>query len=118
MKALEGEQILMRVFLGEDDWTKGRPTWRVLLEMLREQGVAGATVIRGIAGFGAKSLLHTGNLLRLSGDLPMVIEVVATEECIDRVRPMIDELLNEGLVTLEKVRVLRYSPKKHDDQKE
>jgi len=76
MRGLEGEQVLMRIFLGEDDRNKGRPTWSVLLELLREEGIAGATVTRGIAGFGAKSLLHTGNLLRLSGDLPMVIEAV------------------------------------------
>ena len=110
MRGLEGEQVLMRIFLGEDDRHKGRPTWRVLLELLREEDIAGATVTRGIAGFGAKSLLHTGNLLRLSGDLPMVIEAVDTQECIDKVLPKIDELLEEGLVTLEKVRVLRYAP--------
>jgi uncharacterized protein len=110
MRGLEGEQVLMRIFLGEDDRHRGNPSWRVLLELLREDGIAGATVTRGIAGFGAKSLLHTGNLLRLSGDLPMVIEAVDTQECIDSVLPKIDELLEEGLVTLEKVRVLRYAP--------
>lgn len=111
MRALEGEQVLMRLFLGEDDSRKGRPTWRVILEILREEGIAGATVLRGIAGFGAKSFLHTGNLLRLSGDLPIIIEIVDTQECLDKVLPKLDELLEEGLITMEKVHVLRYQPK-------
>lgn len=86
-----------------------------ILEMLREEKMAGATVIRGIAGFGAKSHLHSAHLLALSQDLPMVIECVDTQENIDRILPKLDEMLDDGLVTLEKVNVIRYAPKKKDD---
>jgi PII-like signaling protein len=86
-----------------------------ILEMLREEKMAGATVIRGIAGFGAKSHLHSAHLLALSQDLPMVIECVDTQENIDRILPNLDEMLDDGLVTLEKVNVIRYAPKKKDD---
>jgi PII-like signaling protein len=110
MRSLEGEQVLMRLYMGEDDSTKGRPTWRVMLELLREEGIAGATVLRGIAGYGGSSELHTGNLLRLSGNLPVVLEAVDTQEHLDRVLPKLDEMLGEGLITMEKVRVLRYRP--------
>lgn len=111
MRVLDGEQILMRVFIGEDDRLGGAPLYRALVEFLREQKIAGATVLRGILGFGAKSHLHTTHVLRLSQDLPMVIEVVDTEEHIESILPKLDEMVTEGLITLEKVRVLRYAPK-------
>lgn len=110
MRKLDGEAILMRVFLGEGDRIQGRPAYQFLVDLLRKEKIAGATVLRGVLGFGAKSHLHTASLLRLSQDLPMVVEVVDTQENIDRVLPMLDEFLAEGLVTCEKVRVLRYAP--------
>ncbi len=112
MRALEGEQVLVRIFLGEKSRFKGVPLDRALLERLRKDGFAGATVFHGIAGFGAKSVIHTAHVLDLSGDLPIVIEVVDTEEQIARLTPILDEMLPHGLVTMEKVRVLRYAPGK------
>lgn len=110
MRVLSGEQVLMRIFFGEADRADGRPLYQALVELLRAEGIAGATVLRGIMGFGAKSHMHTTHLLRLSQDLPMVVEVVDSQENVDRVLPKIDAMVNEGLVTLEKVRVLRYAP--------
>lgn len=112
MRALEGEQVLVRIFIGEADKWHHRPLSLALLERLRKEGFAGATVFRGVGGFGAKSVLHTTHLLRLSQDLPVVIEVVDTQEHVDRLLlPMLDEMVPEGLVILEKVRVIRYAPK-------
>ena len=110
MRILDGEQILMRIFIGEGDKHGRQPLYRALVELLRREKLAGATVLRGVLGFGAKSHLHTAHLLRLSQDLPMVIEVVETQENIDRVLPQIDGMVGEGLITMEKVRVLRYAP--------
>ncbi len=110
MRILDGEQILMRIFIGEGDKHDQQPLYRALVELLRREKLAGATVLRGVLGFGAKSHLHTAHLLRLSQDLPMVIEVVETQENIDRVLPQIDGMVGEGLITMEKVRVLRYAP--------
>jgi hypothetical protein len=111
MRTLEGEQILMRIFLGEGEKHHHRPLYLEITELLRREGIAGATVLRGIAGFGEKSILHTLHLLDLSGDLPMVIEVVDTQEHIDRVLPRIEPLIESGLITMERVRVLRYGGK-------
>ncbi len=111
MRILDGEQVLMRIFVGEADRHGRRPLYRALVQMLRREGIAGATVTRGVLGFGAMSQLHTTNLLRLSADLPMVIEVVDSQDQLDRVLPIIDEMVDEGFVTLEKVRVLRYGPR-------
>jgi len=110
MRILDGEQILMRIFIGEGDKHGQQPLYRALVELLRREKLAGATVLRGVLGFGAKSHLRTAHLLRLSQDLPMVIEVVETQENIDRVLPQIDGMVGEGLITMEKVRVLRYAP--------
>jgi PII-like signaling protein len=110
MRVLDGEQVLMRIFVGEDDRHESQPLYRALVELFRKEKLAGATVLRGILGFGAKSHLHTAHLLRLSQDLPIVIEVVDSQEHIDRVLPVVDEMVKEGLVTMEKVRVLRYAP--------
>jgi len=109
MRILEGEQILVRVFIGESDKWHHQPLETALLERLRKEGFAGATVFRGVAGFGANSVIHTSHLLELSADLPVVIEVVDTEEHIDKLLPILDEMIDDGLVTIEKVRVLRYS---------
>jgi len=111
MRVLDGDQVLMRIFVGEADKHDGEPLYKALVEYLRGEGIAGATVLRGVMGFGAKSHLHTTQLLRLSADLPMVVEVVDSQEHIDKVLPTLDEMIREGLVTLEKVRVLRYAPR-------
>ncbi len=108
MRTLSGEQVMVRIFFGESDRWKHRPLEIALLERLRTEGFAGATVFRGVAGFGPNSVIHTTHLLELSSDLPMVIEVVDTEEHIERLLPILDEMLDDGLVTMEKVRVLRY----------
>ena len=112
MRVLDGEQVLVRIFIGESDRWHQRPLSLALLERLRREGFAGATVFQAIAGFGARSVLHTTHLLRLSEDLPVVIEVVDTEEHVERLIPILDEMVAEGLVTLEKARVLKYSPGK------
>ena len=110
MKSLEGTQVLVRVFIGESDQWHHQPLHVALLERLRREGFSGATVTRGVAGFGAHSLIHTANILRLSQDLPMIVEIVDTEEQVERLRPILDEMVAEGLVTMEKVTVLRYKP--------
>ena len=110
MKALEGTQVLVRVFIGESDQWHHQPLHVALLERLRREGFSGATVTRGVAGFGAHSLIHTANILRLSQDLPVILEVVDTEAEVERLRPILDEMVTEGLVTMEKVTVLRYRP--------
>lgn len=110
MRVLTGEQVLVRIFIGESDKWHHQPLHVALLERLRKEGFAGATVFHGIAGFGARSVLHTTHLLRLSEDLPVVIEVVDTEEHIERLTPIVEEMISEGLVTMEKVRVMKYAP--------
>jgi PII-like signaling protein len=110
MRVLEGDQWLVRVFVGESDRFEGRPLADALVDRLRREGFAGATVLRGLAGFGARSVVHTTHLLELSRDLPIVVEVVDTEEHVDRLKPILDEMVSDGLVTLEKVHVLRYRP--------
>jgi PII-like signaling protein len=108
MNRLEGEHTLMRIFIGESDRHQNKPLYKVLLELFRQEGFAGATVLRGVAGFGARSVLHTDQLLRLSQDLPLVIEVVDTEEKIEGVIPQLDEMLQGGMITLEKAHVICY----------
>lgn len=110
MRVLEGEQWLLRIFIGESDRWHGQPLSDALLERLRKEGFAGATVLRGLAGFGARSVVHTSHLLELSQDLPLVIEVVETEDHVKQLEPILDEMVSDGLVTLEKVRVLKYKP--------
>jgi hypothetical protein len=104
-----GEMVLMRIFIGESDRHGHRPLYETLVELFREEGLAGATVLRGVSGFGAHSVFHSAKLLRLSADLPMIIEVVDAQERINAVLPRVDELMDGGLVTLEKVTVIRYS---------
>lgn len=105
---LGGEGKLLRIFIGESDTWHGKPLYQAIVEHLRAEGIAGATVVRAMEGFGAKSHLHTTRLLRLSEDLPLVIEVVDTEENINRVLPDLDEMMADGLVTLERVEVITY----------
>ncbi len=112
---IKGTGKLLRVYIGENDRYKGKPLFEAIVETLREKDVAGATVIRGIEGFGAGSrVIRTSRLLRLSEDLPVLIEVVDTEERIQLAIQLIEELVNEAgcgsLMTLEKVEIIRYHP--------
>jgi PII-like signaling protein len=113
MHSFKGERTLMRIFIGESDRCtsgplKGRPLHDALLRMLRERGCAGATVLRGLSGFGASARVHTAKVLELSLDLPIVIEVVETEETIESLLPELDAMIGGGLITLERVRVIMY----------
>lgn len=111
----KGERTLMRIFLGESDRCgagpyKGKPVYEAILLLLRKRGFAGATVHRAIAGFGASARLHTDKILRLSTDLPVIVEVVETEDKIQEVLPELDEMIGGGLITLERARVIMYRP--------
>lgn len=108
----KGERTLMRIFIGESDKYQGKPLYDALVERLRAKGLAGATVLRGVSGFGASSTVHTDKILRLSLDLPIIIEVVETEEAIQKVLPDLDEMIGGGLITLERARVIMYRPGK------
>lgn len=99
---------LLRIFIGESDTHDGRPLYQAIVETLRRGGLAGATVLRGIEGFGKSSRLHTAHILRLSGDLPIVIECVDTDAKIEAVLPALDDMIGDGLVTLERVEVRVY----------
>ena len=98
----------MRVFIGESDQWERKPLATALLELFRAKGLAGATVLKGVAGFGPDSIIHTAGILRLSSDLPLVIEVVDEEARLDSVLPEVDRMMRGGLITMEKVRVVRY----------
>ncbi|PYQ56138.1 MAG: hypothetical protein DMF53_26400 [Acidobacteria bacterium] len=110
MRVLDGEATLVRVFIGESDQWRHQPLALAVIERLRKEGYSGATVLRGVAGFGARSVLHTTQILRLSEDLPVVIEMVEAHERVEALLAVLDEMVPEGLVTLEKVRVVKYSP--------
>ena len=105
---LPSEAYLLRIFIGESDRVGGRPLYEIIVKEAHQRGLAGATVLRGVIGFGARSRIHTSKILRLSEDLPMVVEIVDTEEKIESFLPELDALIGEGLVTLEKVRVISY----------
>lgn len=109
MKKLIGENVLMRIFIAEGDRFEHRPLYEALVEMMRKEGFAGATVLRGICGFGAHSVFHSQKLLDLSADLPMIVEAVDSEEKINAVMPRIDAMMSGGMITLEKVKVMRYT---------
>lgn len=102
------EGVLLRVFVGETDRCKGRPVYEQIVMRARELGLAGATVVRGMMGFGAASRIHTAKVLRLSEDLPVIVEIVDSEENIERLLPYLDEIVTEGLVTMERARVFKY----------
>lgn len=108
MRKIEGEQVLMRIFIGERDKWESRPLYAALLELFRVKGLAGATVLRGVAGFGPKSILHTAGILKLSADLPVILEVVDAQEHLEAVLPDVDRMMSGGLITMEKVQVRRY----------
>jgi len=100
--------FLLRIFVGESDRWHGRPLYEAIVHKARELHLAGATVLRGPMGYGAHSRLHTSKILRLSEDLPIVIEIVDSREKLDELLPHIDQMVTEGLVTLEKVEVIKY----------
>jgi PII-like signaling protein len=106
----KGERTLMRILIGESDKYEGKPLYEALLERFRKKGLAGATVLRGVAGYGASSVMHTDKMLRLSLDLPLIIEVVETEDAIQAILPDLDEMIGGGLITLERARVIMYRP--------
>jgi PII-like signaling protein len=109
---LNGQQVLVRIYIGESNKYEGKPLYQTIVEMLRREKISGATALRGITGFGARSRLHTANILRLSQDLPVIIEVVDTAENINRILHQIELMIGDGLITMEKVQVIRCGIKK------
>lgn len=107
-KRFEGEQTLMRIHIGESDRWKGKPLYQAIVEMLRQEKFSGVTVLRGVGGYGSSSIYHTDKILRLSQDLPIVIEAVESSERIEEMLPQLDPMVEGGLITLEKVRVILY----------
>ena len=110
MSGLAGERTLMRIHIGERDKCGGKPLYEAIVHLLRQRGFAGATVFRGIMGFGASAGIHTEKVLRLSLDLPIVVECVETEQKIQAVLPELDRMIGGGLITLERARVIVYRP--------
>ena len=108
------DAMLLRIFIGESDEFGGRPLYEAIVLKSREMHLAGATVLRGPMGFGQSSRLHTAKILRLSEDLPLIIEIVDAEEKINELLPALEEMIGSGLVTLEKVQVLHYGKGKND----
>ncbi len=105
---LPDEAVLLRIFIGESDQLNRKPLYEGIVMKARELNLAGATVLRGILGFGASSRIHSAKLLTLSEDLPIVIEIVDTEDNINKLIPFIDEHVQDGLVTLEKMKIIKY----------
>ncbi len=105
---LPEEGVLLRIFIGEMDTHEGKPLYEQIVLRARQLKLAGATVIRGIMGFGAHSRVHTSKILRLSEDMPVIIEIVDTEEKLAELMPFLDDVVKEGLITMEKVRVIKY----------
>ncbi|MEJ5173394.1 MAG: DUF190 domain-containing protein [Hydrogenothermaceae bacterium] len=109
---VQSEAVLLRIHIGEADKFEGKPLYKKILSVLRENKIAGATVIRGIAGFGKSTILHTASIIDISEDLPIIIEVIDREENINAVLPKIDDLIKDGLITMEKVKVIKYTSSK------
>lgn len=105
---IDGPALLARIYIGESDHQDGRPLYEAIVGLLRERGIAGATVLRGIEGYGRAARLHTSRILRLSDDLPILIEVVDREDRLRALLPEIDAMVGEGLITLEHVEVIAY----------
>ncbi len=110
----ESEAVLLRIFIGESDKHEGKPLYKYLIEMFRKEGLAGATALRGIAGFGKTSHFHTTSILRLSTDLPIVIEVADKQENIDKIKPKLDAVIEQGLITEEKIKIILYEGNQKD----
>lgn len=112
----EEKAVLLRIFIGERDHYRGKPLYQYLVEVFRKEGLSGATVFRGIAGFEKNSILQSTSIVRLSTDLPIVIEVVDRREKIEKIKPILDEAVREGLVTEEKVRIFLYEGNSRQDK--
>ena len=108
MRGFKGERVLMRIHIGERDKYQRKPLYQAIVELLRSRHYAGATVLRGIMGFGANARLHTDKLLELSLDMPIIVECIETEEKIEAILPELDEMLGGGLITLERAKVIMY----------
>jgi len=108
----EGDRTLMRIHVGESDRFEGKPLYQAIVNLFRAEGFAGVTVLRGVGGYGSTSIYHTDKILRLSQDLPMVIEVVEYSERIEGILPKLDKMIEGGLITLEKVHVILHRTKK------
>jgi hypothetical protein len=108
----ESEAVLLRIFIGESDTFAGKPLHRYLLELFRKEGLAGVTVTRAVSGYGKTSRLHTTSVLRLSTDLPLVIEVADKKEKIDSIKPKLEGVINGGLITEEKIKIIYYEGKR------
>lgn len=115
MRGLKGEQVLMRIHIGERDKYQGKPLYEAIVHLLRDRHYAGATVFRGVMGFGASSRIHTDRIELLSFDLPLVIECIETQERIEAILPEIDAMLGGGLITLERAKVILYRPGQDGD---
>ena len=113
MEKYQEEGKLLRIFIGETDKHERMPLYEWIVRQARAEGMAGATVQRGIVGYGAGSLIHTTKILRLSEDLPVIVEIVDTEEKIDAFLPLIEPAITEGLVTIERAHIRLYRNKKH-----
>ncbi len=111
MVSIPREGKLLRIFIGEQDKWQGKPLYEAVVQLARQEGLAGATCLKGFLGYGAKSHMHTAKLLRLSEDLPIVIEIVDSEEKIQALLPKLDPMIGDGLITLEKAEVLVYRAK-------
>ncbi len=109
---------LLRILIGEDDFYKGRPLYEQIVLKARELKLSGATVFKGVMGFGADSLIHTAKILQLSEDMPIIIEIVDTEQNINKILPFLDETVEGGLVTLEKATIIKYSSSKKNISKD
>jgi PII-like signaling protein len=105
---IEGQAVLLRIYIGESDTWDGRPLYEEIVHRLRERGLAGATVLRGIEGFGATQHVHTSRILSLSSDLPVLVEVVDQEDRLRAVLPELDAMVGDGLITLERIEVIAY----------
>jgi uncharacterized protein len=111
-RKFEGEQTLMRIHVGESDRWHGKPLHEAIVELLRREHFSGVTVLRGVGGYGSSSIYHTDKILRLSQDLPVVVETVESADRIEAILPQLDEMVGGGLITLEKVRVILYRSEK------
>ena len=116
MHGFKGDRVLMRIHIGERDKFNGKPLHEAIVELLRKREYAGATVLRGIAGFGASSRVHRAGILGLSLDLPLVIECIETEEKIRAILPDLDRMLEGGMITLERAKVIMYRSHKADEE--
>ncbi len=109
---LDGKAKLVRVYIGESDKWHGKPLYEAIVRLCREKGIAGATVIRGVLGYGANSRIHSAKLLELSSDLPLIVEIVDIEERLLPIMPELEAMVNDGLITVENVEVIKYINKK------